>query len=255
MNKKKAQKSVDDVLYIYGRQPVIEALRSDCDVQSLWLADDARGGSVGYIERLAGQRQVPLLRIAKNQLQQYVGAVVHQGVAARVKLRPYLDKEEFNALLRAGGPPLILILDQIQDPHNLGAIIRSAEISGVHCIVLPEKGSAGLNATVVKTSAGALFHIPFFTTPRLTDTLQQLQAQGVTIAALLPKAQQTIFETDLNVPLALLVGNEGSGVRKNLLSFCTLTMSIPQIGKVASLNASVSAAVVLFEIMRQKRFA
>jgi len=254
MNNKQAQKNAEGLLYVYGRQPVIEALRSKYEVQALWLADDARGGSIAYIEKLAGQQQVPLLRIAKNKLQQYVGAVVHQGVAAKVVFRPYLKDGEFKALLTAGEPPLILILDQIQDPHNLGAIIRSAEISGVHCIVLPEKGSAGLNATVAKTSAGALFHLPFFSAPHLPEILQLLQAQDVTIAALLPRAQQTIFETDLNVPLALLVGNEGSGVRKNLLAFCTLTMAIPQVGKVASLNASVSAAVVLFEIMRQKKF-
>lgn len=255
MTKQTTLKNTDGVLYVYGRQPVIEALRSEHAVQSVWLAEDARGGSIAYLERMAAEQEVPLLRIAKNELQQYVGAVVHQGVAARVKFRPFLSEHQFQMMLTAQDKPLVLILDQIQDPHNLGAIIRTAEISGVNCIVLPEKGSAGLNATVAKTSAGALFHIPFYSTPHLADTLQMLEGQGLTIAALLPKARQTIFESDLNVALALLVGNEGSGVRKNLLPFCTLSMSIPQLGKVASLNASVSAAVVLFEIMRQKKFA
>ncbi len=240
--------------FIYGRQPVLEALRSETQVLRLILAKDAKGAVLNRIKQLAERKKVPVTVTEKNELQKFVGAVVHQGAVAEVSRDFYINEDTFRQILQSRKEPFILILDQIQDTHNLGAIIRTAEIGGVDAIVLPEKGSAGINATVAKTSAGAVFNLRFYQTDDLTGTLDWLRTEGVRTAALVPGSQQTLYGSDLTGPLALLIGNEGQGVRKNLLPFCQITVTIPQFGRVNSLNASVSAAVVLFEAIRQRMF-
>ena len=248
------KQETSDLLFIYGRQPVWEALRSGIRIQRLILAKGTTGSLLNRVRNAALRNNVPIIEVGKNDLQKFVGAVVHQGVAAEVSASFYLNREEFYRIVQTKADPLLLILDQIQDPHNLGAIVRTAEIAGVDAIVLPEKGSAAINATVVKTSAGAVFNMRFFRTPSLTEEMGAISEQGVRIAALVPGSDQTIFHSDLTGSLALLVGNEGQGVRKNLLPLCAFKMTIPQFGKVNSLNASVSTAVALFEAVRQRRF-
>ena len=151
--------------------------------------------------------------------------------------------------------PLLLFLDQIQDTHNMGAIIRTAELCGVTAIIIPEKTSAEINPTVAKTSAGAIFHTNIYRTNNIEMTLDMLKAHNFTFAALMPGKRDNIYQTKLDSSLVLLVGSEGGGLRKNLLPYCDLQISIPQMGQLDSLNASVSTAVVLFEIMRQREYS
>ncbi len=241
-------------LYIYGRQPVYEALRSAHRVLQIYQAENVSGKIVGRIRQLCQQKNIPLDTVPKNDLQKLVGPVVHQGVVAYLEFQPFLSPGEWHYLIHEKPNPLILVADQIQDPHNLGAILRTSEITNVDCIVLPTKGSAPLNATVAKTSAGALFYTRFYQAPSTEKILLNLQENDFAVFATLPSAEQTIFEADFKGKTALIIGSEDKGVRKNLLHYCTDSVKIPQFGRVNSLNASVSAAVVLYEVIRQRFF-
>ena len=242
-------------LSVYGRQPVLEALRSQTAVvEKVWLGSGVKGPGIQHIRKLAEKNEVPVKIVPKDQLQKKVGAVVHQGVAAAVVLQTIRNEAALDAFVRQKENPLLLVLDQIQDPHNLGAILRTAEISGVHAVILPVKGSAELTATVAKTSAGALFHVPVFRCDELTETLERLKSLHIKMVATLPRAETSMYEVDLSGGCAILVGNEGVGVRKNILPWCDTSLYIPQFGKLNSLNASVSTAVVLYEALRQRHY-
>ncbi len=242
-------------MYVYGRQPVLEALRSEHPVHQVILAHEAKGKVIAQIERLSTNAGVPLIRKNKNDLQKFVGPVVHQGVIAEVEFQPYLNQAQFEHILQTSPQPFLLILDHIQDTHNLGAILRTAEIAGVNVIVVPQKGRAPLNATVAKTSAGALFYSHFFLAEHLEATLQSLTEQGIAVFATLPGASTLLYQANFKNGTAIVIGSEDRGVRKNLLKYCTQTIKIPQFGRVNSLNASVSAAIVLYEVVRQRNFS
>ncbi len=240
--------------YIYGRQPVFEALRSSHTVLKVYIAENTAGKIIGKIRNLCQTREIPFENIDKNALQKFVGPVVHQGVVALVDFQPFLDESRWERLITSQSDPVVLVLDQIQDPHNLGAILRTAEITGVDCIVLPEKGSAPLNATVAKTSAGALFYSKFYLTHSPEQTLQALLEANFSVFAAVPSAEQNIYNVNFKTKTALVIGSEDKGVRKHLRNFCSQSVKIPQFGKVNSLNASVSTAVILYEIVRQRHF-
>ncbi len=241
-------------IYIYGRQPVYEALRSPHRVLQVFLADNASGKIIGRIRQLCQQQNIPLDTVPKNDLQKLVGPVVHQSVAALVEFQPFLSPGEWHYLIHEKPNPLILVADQIQDPHNLGAILRTSEITNVDCIILPQKGSAPLNATVAKTSTGALFYTRFYMAPSLEKLLLVLQENDFSVFATMPGAEKTIYDANFKEKTALIIGSEDKGVRKNLLHYCTEAVKIPQFGHVNSLNASVSAAIVLYEVIRQRHF-
>lgn len=237
---------------IYGRQPVLEALRAQVRVEKVWLTEGLQGPSVQQIKNFLSQKEIPAEQIRKDAIQKIVGAVVHQGVAAEVLLKLIDSEQKFEAFLEKRENPLLLVLDQIQDPHNLGAILRTAEISGVDAVIMPLKGSAEINATVAKTSAGALFHIPIYRSENLIETLNTLQSKKIQIIATMPRAETAMYQADFKIGTAIMVGNEGQGVRKNLLPFTDQAIYIPQKGRLNSLNASVSTAVVLYEALRQR---
>lgn len=241
-------------MFIYGRQPVLEAIRSPHQVKQVLLAKGSTGKVIAQIEKACRTRQILLKMIEKNQLQKFVGPVVHQGVVAEVVFDPYLTETQFEALLQHAEQPFLLVLDHVQDPHNVGAILRTAEIAGVDCVILPQKGSAPLNATVAKTSAGALFYNQFYQVENLETVLQQLAERNITRFAALPSAGQIIYQSNFKQALAIVIGSEDKGVRKNLLKFCDQSIKIPQFGHVNSLNASVSTAIILFEVVRQRHF-
>ena len=247
-------KNNHSTFFIYGRQPVIEALRSDYAVHKIWLAAGVSGSGIGPIKKLAEGRSVPVQTVGKNQLQNFVGPVVHQGVAAEMDPPKFLSRGAFETLLENKPQPLILVLDQIQDPHNLGAIIRTAEICGADCIAFAEKGMAKLNATVVKTSAGAVFYQRFFQADDILWLIDILNEKGLHTYALAAGSDKLMYDAPLHEGAALVIGSEGKGVRKNVERQCSGRIAIPQFGRVNSLNASVAAAVVLFEALRQKNF-
>ena len=239
---------------IYGRQPVFEALRFRCDIQNIWIAKGSKDKPIRQIEEAAIKNNVKIYHVDKNDIQKIVGAVVHQSVAAEVNFNNFVDEDLLDSFLDECKNPFILILDQIQDPHNLGAIIRTTEITNADLIVLPIKGTAPINATVAKTSAGALFGVKIFQTENLAHLIQQLQQRGIFVFATDVSARQSIFQVDFSNPTALVIGSEDKGVRKNIQVLCDELITIPQFGKLNSLNASVSTAVILYEVIRQRHF-
>ena len=244
---------MNNKLTIHGRQPILEALRSAHNISEVWIAKGVEGKSIGQIKSLAKKNNLKINYIDKNEIQKMTGPVVHQGVAAQIETTFKKPENEFSDFIAAINNPFILILDQLQDPHNVGAILRTAEIAGVDAVILPAKGSAQLNATVAKTSAGALFHLNIFITQNLEALLSDLNSQEIITLALIPGSEMPMYETDLKNPVAVIVGSEGAGVRKNIANMCTGRISIPQYGKISSLNASVATAVVLYEVIRQRK--
>jgi 23S rRNA (guanosine2251-2'-O)-methyltransferase len=241
-------------MIVYGKQPVKEALVSSHQIKRIILAREIPERERAFFLRLAGQRQIPVEISAKGKIQHYCGPVVHQGIVAIIERYRYADEQDLWNRIDHDENPLLLILDQIQDPHNLGAILRSAEIVDVTCVILPDRSSAEINSTVAKTSAGAVFHVPVHRTITLVGLLDRVREKGITIVAFAPGRSEHIYRFRLDCPLALIVGSEGRGVRKNLQKMADHTLSIPQKGRTGSLNASTSAAVILFETLRQRKF-
>jgi 23S rRNA (guanosine2251-2'-O)-methyltransferase len=241
-------------MYIYGKRAVYEALRSTHHVDHIFLGKEMQSRDLARFKNQSLESHVPFTILSKSQLQKYCGPVVHQGIVAQMPDYKYINKSNLLRSINDAERPLILVLDQIQDTHNMGAIIRTAELCGVTAIIIPEKTSADINPTVAKTSAGAIFHTNIYRTSNIEQTLDLLKAHNFKFAALMPAKKDNIYQTELDSSLVLLIGSEGAGLRKNLLAYCDLQISIPQMGKLDSLNASVSTAVVLFEIMRQREY-
>src|SRR4029079_11497596 len=240
---------------VHGIHPVLEALRAHpADVERVYVLE----GSVApraAAEMLSRARdaQVRVERVPRERLQALVESGAHQGVAARLREFAYATLEEVLARAEASGtPPLVVVLDGLQDPHNLGAVIRSADALGAHGVVLPKDRSVGVTAAVARASAGAGEHAPV---PRLTSlprALEELKAAGLWVAAADPEGDQALWEARLDGPLALVIGAEGAGVSLGVLKHSDLRLLIPMAGRVGSLNASVSAALVLYEVARQR---
>jgi len=239
---------------IYGKQPVFEALRSDHLIKQIYIAREIDKKDKKRFEEMAQKRQVKVVFDRKAYLQNISGPVLHQGLVAVLDEFNYLTENQLITTIQASENPFVLILDQIQDPHNLGAIIRTAEIAGVSAIIFPEKGSASVTATVAKTSAGAVFHFPLHRTINLAETMNRLREENLALIAMVQHKEESIYEANLKGPQAIVVGSEGKGVRKNIQRLCDKSISIPGWGKIDSLNASVSTAVVVFEAVRQRRY-
>ena len=241
-------------LIIYGKQPVYEALRSDHLINKIIIAREIDTKDLQKISSLADKKKINIILEKKANLQKICGPVLHQGIVAILDEFNYVNEKEIMNKINISENPFVLILDQIQDPHNLGAIIRTAEIAGITAIILPEKGSASVNATVAKTSVGAVFHCLIHRSINLREMITKLNQNNIRIYAMVPQRKQTIFTTDLRGAVGIIIGSEGKGVRKNIQLLCDAVISIPTMGKTNSLNASVAAAVVIFEAFRQRQY-
>lgn len=203
--------------------------------------------------RLARSAGVPVRVEPRPALDRLAPAGRHQGVVALVGAKAYVDPE---ALLREARdrnqPALILLLDGVEDPHNLGAVLRSAEAAGAHGVVIPDRRSVGLTGTVAKASAGAVEHLPVACVPNLSRTIEWLKEQGLWVYALDPSAEKLYTALDLKGPVALVLGGEGKGIRPGVLGKCDERVRIPMLGRVGSLNVSAAAAIILFEVVRQR---
>jgi len=237
---------------IWGRHPVLEALRAGRSVQRILLADGGRGEVVDEIFELARQSKIPYDVRERSALDRIAGSR-HQGVIAYMAARAYADYE---ALLGELDPQraFLVFLDQIQDPHNLGAIIRSAHAAGADAVVLPRRGACGLTATAVKVAAGAAEHLPVCQVDNIQKALQKASAAGLWIAGLDAAGDTDMGSVDYNRACALVVGSEGKGLRRMVAERCDFLVSIPMArGEVGSFNASVAAGIALYEVFRQRR--
>lgn len=239
---------------LYGRHAVEESLLANRrDVFNILISERAKLPAQARLKRLAGQRNIPLKLVPKNQLDRVVGQVNHQGVAARVSSYPYCEIDDLLTGEDAIPNPIILLLDCLQDPQNLGALIRSAEAVGVDGIVLPRNRSVNVTPAVVNASAGAVEHLKVALVTNLTRTIARLKKEGLWIAGLEaePEAQR-YDQVDLNVPLGLVVGSEGRGLGRLVKESCDYLVKLPMRGRVSSLNASIAGSVVLYEAWRQR---
>lgn len=240
---------------VHGIHPVLEALRArPGDVERVYVLEGSMPPrAAAEILSRARDAQVRVERVPRERLQALVEGGVHQGVAARLREFAYATVEEVLAGATASGrPPLVVVLDGLQDPHNLGAVIRSADALGAHGVVLPKDRSVGVTPAVARASAGAVEHVPVARVTNLSRALEELKSAGLWVAAADPAGDQVLWGARLDGPLAVVIGAEGAGVRPGVLKHCDLRLRIPMEGRVASLNASVSAALVLYEVARQR---
>jgi 23S rRNA (guanosine2251-2'-O)-methyltransferase len=241
---------------IIGRNAVIEALKSEANISKIYVLYSAHGGSLNEIYTLAKRRGVPISRIDSRQfseltinLTRYESA---QGIVATVSKIQFEPLETLIKLASGSQFPFFIILDRIQDPQNFGAILRSAAYFKVDGVIISKEHQAPLNETVIKASAGGAFHVKIARETNLHQTVMNLKKAGYWIAASAPNAPMAISEIDGRVPLAIIIGNEGDGVKKLLRDKSDMIFSIPQIGRINSLNASVAAGIVCYEIQRQR---
>lgn len=240
--------------WIAGKHPVLEALRSERTVHKIWIAEGAAKHQTAPILQAAKEAGVPVQFVDKRRLDQTVPGVNHQGVAAQMAARGYADVEDLLAVAaERGDPPFLLLLDEIEDPHNLGSILRTAESAGVHGVIIPKRRAVGLTATVAKTSAGASEYVPVARVSNLAQTIDLLKKHGIWIAGADASAKDDAFAADLTGPLALVIGNENRGIGRLIREKCDYLVKLPMLGRIQSLNASVAAGVFLYEIVRQRR--
>ncbi len=238
---------------LYGMNPVLEALRAGRPFDRIYLARERKGSGINEITRLAREHRVEIRFEQKYIIDKIAQGAEHQGIIAFVAAKSYSTLED--VLGRAnerGEKPFLILLDGVEDPRNLGALIRVAEAGGVHGIILPERHSVGLTATVAKTSAGALDYMPIVKVKNLKHAIGSLKKEGLWIVGADNTAKKSIFTLDLDIPLALVIGSEGMGLRKGIIESCDFLLSIPMMGKTTSLNVSVSAGVIIYEVLRQK---
>lgn len=236
---------------IIGRNPVIEALKSGTPIDTIYI--DGNGGSLGLIRRLAKEKGIVVKDAQDKKLSQLAGGASHQGVVAVGACGEYVSVEDILAVSRNKGTnPFIIICDEIEDPHNLGAIIRTAETAGADGIIIPKRRSASLNATVAKTSAGAVSYVPVARVSNLAACIDILKDNGVWIYG--TDASGTDYcQTDFTGSMALVIGSEGFGISRLIQKKCDFMVKLPMHGNINSLNASVAAGIFMYEVLRQRR--
>ncbi len=241
----------DGLEVVAGRNPVTEVLSGDRDVERVFIADGSEG-SVSKIVALAKEKGVIVDFVPKEKIDAMAPGVKHQGVAAKVSEYKYAELEDiFDRAETTGEDPFIVILDEIEDPHNLGAIIRTAECAGAHGIIIPKRRAASLTQTVALSAAGAIENMPVAQVTNLARTIEELQEKGVWVGAA-DMDGETYYEANLTGPIAIVIGNEGRGVGRLVKEKCDFVLSIPMYGKINSLNASNAAAVLMYGIRRAR---
>ncbi|MBP3505482.1 MAG: 23S rRNA (guanosine(2251)-2'-O)-methyltransferase RlmB [Lachnospiraceae bacterium] len=237
---------------IEGRNAVLEAFRAGKTIDKLYIQDGCHDGIMNTISREARKGDTIINYVAKERLDQMSSTGKHQGVIAQAAAYEYAELEEiFAKAEEQGEPPFIFLLDEIEDPHNLGAIIRTANLAGAHGIIIPKRRAAGLTATVVKASAGALNYTSVVKVTNLAQTIEELKKRGLWFVCA-DMGGETMYRLNLTGPIGLVIGNEGEGVSRLVKEKCDYIASIPMKGNIDSLNASVAAGVLAYEIVRQR---
>lgn len=237
---------------IEGRNAVIEAYRAGRPIDKLFILDGCQDGPILTIKREAKAKQTPVKFVTKERLDQLSETGKHQGVIAYAAAYEYATVEEIlDNARQKGEAPFLFLLDNIEDPHNLGAIIRTANLAGAHGVIVPKNRAAGLTAIVAKTSAGALNFTPVARVTNLAKTIEELKKEGIWFVCA-DMGGTTMYDLNLKGPIGLVIGNEGEGVGRLVKEKCDMIASIPMKGDIDSLNASVAAGVLAYEIVRQR---
>ncbi len=237
---------------IEGRNAVLEAIRGGRSIDKLFILDGCQDGPVSTIRKEAKKAGIMMKFVTRERLDQISQTGAHQGVIAYAAAYNYSEMEDiFDLASERGESPFVFILDGIEDPHNLGAIIRTANIAGAHGVIIPKNRAVGLTATVDKTSAGALSHTPVVKVTNIGRTIDELKDRGMWFVCA-DMNGTVMYDLDLKGSIGLVIGNEGSGVSKLVREKCDMVASIPMKGQIESLNASVAAGVLAYEILRQR---
>ena len=237
---------------IEGRNAVLEAFRSGKTIDKLFVLDGCQDGPIKSILREAKKTDAIINFVEKERLDRLSKTGHHQGVVAQAAAYEYAEVDDIlEAARRKEEPPFIFILDEIEDPHNLGAIIRTANLAGAHGVIIPKRRAVGLTATVAKTSAGAINYTPVAKVTNIAKTIEELKKQGLWFVCA-DMDGTSMYKLDLKGPIGLVIGNEGSGVSRLVKEKCDFVASIPMKGDIDSLNASVAAGVLAYELVRQR---
>lgn len=243
---------------VYGVIPVLEALRAGKrQIEEITILESARPERLRQLLDLARERRVPVHRVPRIDLDRSLGDVRHQGVVARIAAARYADTdallEALDAKIGTEDPPLVLGLDGIEDPRNMGSILRTAECAGVHGVFIPERRATGLTEVVAKVAAGALEYVPVARVTNLVRLIDQLKERNIWVVGAAADARSDYTEWDWNLPVAIVLGNEGTGLHRLVSEHCDALVRIPVAGNLESLNVSVAAGVLLYEVRRQRR--
>ncbi|MDO5382277.1 MAG: 23S rRNA (guanosine(2251)-2'-O)-methyltransferase RlmB [Eubacteriales bacterium] len=235
-----------------GRNAVLEAFRAGKTIDKLFILDGCQDGPIKSIVREAKKTDTIINYVDKERLDRLAGTGHHQGVVAIGAAYEYAEVSDIlDSARQKGEPPFIFILDEIEDPHNLGAIIRTANLAGAHGVIIPKRRAVGLTATVAKTSAGALNYTPVAKVTNIANTIEELKKEGLWFVCA-DMGGETMYNLDLKGPIGLVIGNEGNGVSRLVKEKCDFIASIPMKGDIDSLNASVAAGILAYEIVRQR---
>ena len=238
---------------VEGRNAVIEALRAGRALDKIYIAKGETDKTLGHIASRAREAGIVVVEADRRKLDAMSATKAHQGVVAVAAVREYCSVEDILAAAEERGePPFVILCDEISDPHNLGAILRSAECAGAHGVIIPKRRSAGLTGIVSKTSAGAVEHIPVARVANLPSAIRDLKERGLWIYGTAASAPASLWETDFTGPCCIVVGSEGEGMGRLVTEQCDFLVSIPMRGKLDSLNASAAATVLMYEIVRQR---
>ncbi|EKN62701.1 rRNA methylase, putative, group 3 [Schinkia azotoformans MEV2011] len=238
--------------WIIGKNPVLEALRAERDINKIWIAEGSNKGQMQQVIGLAKQAGVIVQYVPKQKLDHTVSGN-HQGVAASVAAYQYAEIEDlFNKAAAKNEDPFFLILDEIEDPHNLGSILRTADAAGIHGVIIPKRRAVGLTAAVAKASTGAIEHVPVARVTNLARTMEELKEKGIWIIGTDAKGKQDFRQMDAKMPLAIVIGSEGKGIGRLISEKCDFLIRLPMVGKVTSLNASVAASLLMYEVYRKR---
>ncbi|NLT39181.1 MAG: 23S rRNA (guanosine(2251)-2'-O)-methyltransferase RlmB [Clostridiales bacterium] len=237
---------------IEGRNAVTEALKRGRPIDKLFVSEEG-DSSLRHLASIAAERGIPVVRVSRKKLDSMSLSHAHQGVIAVAAAAEYASIDDiFTLAQQSGRPPLIVVCDGISDTGNLGAIVRSAECAGAHGVIIPKRHSAGLTAAAAKAASGALEYIPIVRVPNISAALRGLKERGIWVFGAAAEGASSLYDADLRGPSAIVVGSEGEGISRVVRENCDFIVSIPMLGHLSSLNASVAAGVFLFEAVRQR---
>ena len=252
-NKNETKKHINYDDQVEGRNSVLELLESGKDINKIFVTRGEKHGSINKIIAIAKEKKVIIVEKDKRQMDEMAQNQNYQGVIAIVPPFEYCEVEDILEEAKSKNEdPFVLILDGIEDPHNLGSIIRTAETAGVHGIIIPKRRAAGVNSTVNKVSAGAVEHIKIARVTNISDSIQKLKDAGLWICGTDINTDKYYYDQDLKGALGILIGNEGSGISSKVKNNCDFLVKIPMKGKITSLNASVSTGIIIYEALKQR---
>ncbi|SFF01023.1 23S rRNA (guanosine(2251)-2'-O)-methyltransferase RlmB [Alteribacillus iranensis] len=239
--------------WISGKNPVLEAMRSGRSINKIWVAEGASKGQMKQVYQLAKENGIIIQQAPRKKLDELSNSQHHQGVVASVAAYQYANIEDMlEAAARKKEDPFIILLDEIADPHNLGSILRTADAAGVHGVIIPKRRAVGLTQTVAKASTGAIEHVPVARVTNIARTMDELKKQGLWFVGTDASADDDFRSWSADMPIGLVIGSEGKGVSRLVKEKCDILLNIPMVGKVTSLNASVAASLLMYEVYRKR---